>query len=141
MSDDLPASGTAPDTPWVEVTASPHFAHWLAEQQVSLAFTTYQSGKLFLLGRRPDGVLAVFERTFSRAMGLWADGQTLWLGTQYQLWRFENVLRAPPRDPTRADAAGSAIPCPEPALSLLWSAPPQQPEVHRRPHDDERSAG
>jgi len=93
MSDDLPESGTAPDTPWVEVTASPHFAQWLAEQQVSLAFTTYQSGKLFLLGRRPDGVLAVFERTFSRAMGLWTDGQTLWLGTQYQLWRFENVLR------------------------------------------------
>jgi uncharacterized protein (TIGR03032 family) len=75
------------------VTASPHFADWLAAQQVSLAFTTYQTGKLFLLGRRPDGVLAVHERTFSRAMGLWADGQTLWLGTQYQLWRFENALR------------------------------------------------
>jgi len=93
MSDDLSKSAPAPDMPWVEVTASPHFADWLAEQQVSLAFTTYQTGKLFLLGRRPDGVLAVFERTFSRAMGLWADGQTLWLGTQYQLWRFENVLR------------------------------------------------
>jgi uncharacterized protein (TIGR03032 family) len=26
-------------------------------------------------------------------MGLWADGQTLWLGTLYQLWRFENALR------------------------------------------------
>jgi uncharacterized protein (TIGR03032 family) len=93
MSDELPQSGPAPAAPWVEVTASHHFADWLAEQQVSLAFTTYQSGKLFLLGRRPDGVLAVFERTFSRAMGLWADGQTLWLSTQYQLWRFENVLR------------------------------------------------
>jgi uncharacterized protein (TIGR03032 family) len=93
VSDDLPKSDTTTDAPWVEVTASPHFADWLAGQQVSLAFTTYQTGKLFLLGRRPDGVLAVTERTFSRAMGLWADGQTLWLGTQYQLWRFENVLR------------------------------------------------
>ena len=26
-------------------------------------------------------------------MGLWADGQTLWLSTLYQLWRFENLLR------------------------------------------------
>ena len=26
-------------------------------------------------------------------MGLWADGQTLWLSTRYQLWRFANVLR------------------------------------------------
>src|SRR6202047_2348499 len=92
MSD---ASTSAPDAknePWVEVTGSPHLSAWLAEQQVSLAFTTYQTGKLFLLGRHPDGRLAVFERTFNRAMGLWADGQTLWLSTLYQLWRFENVL-------------------------------------------------
>ncbi len=27
-------------------------------------------------------------------MGLWADGQTLWLSSLYQLWRFENVLAA-----------------------------------------------
>ena len=26
-------------------------------------------------------MLAVFERTFNRAMGLWADGQTLWLSS------------------------------------------------------------
>ncbi len=93
MSDDTPGGEPAPDAPWIEVTGSPHLAGWLAEQRVSLAFTTYQTGKLFLLGCRPDGALAVFERTFSRAMGLWADGQTLWLSTQYQLWRFENALR------------------------------------------------
>ncbi len=78
--------------PWVEVTGSPHLSSWLAQHQVSLAFTTYQTGKLFLLGRQPEGKLAVFERTFNRAMGLWADGQTLWLSTLYQLWRFENML-------------------------------------------------
>jgi len=83
----------ATNEPWVEVTGSPHLSAWLAEQQVSLAFTTYQTGKLFLLGRHPEGRLAVFERTFNRAMGLWADGQTLWLSTLYQLWRFENLLR------------------------------------------------
>ena len=43
--------------PWVAVTGSPHLAAWLAEQQVSLAFTTYQTGKLFLLGRHPEGRL------------------------------------------------------------------------------------
>jgi uncharacterized protein (TIGR03032 family) len=82
------------DEPWLEVTGSPHLADWLAEQDVSLAFTTYQTGKLFLLGRRPDGRLTVHERTFDRCMGLWADGQTLWLSTRYQLWHFENVLRS-----------------------------------------------
>jgi uncharacterized protein (TIGR03032 family) len=78
---------------WVEVTGSPGLWNWLAAQRVSLAFTTYQTGKLFLLGRHPKGRLAVYERTFNRAMGLWADGQTLWLSTLYQLWRFENLLQ------------------------------------------------
>ena len=93
MSDTSASKAGAKDQPWVEVTGSPRLAAWLAQQQISLAFTTYQTGKLFLLGCHSEGRLAVFERTFNRAMGLWADGQTLWLGTRYQLWRFENLLR------------------------------------------------
>ena len=93
MSGGVGDGGGAAEAPWIEVTGSPHLAGWLAQQRIGLAFTTYQTGKLFFLGLRPDGGLAVFERTFSRAMGLWADGQTLWLGTPYQLWRFENALR------------------------------------------------
>jgi uncharacterized protein (TIGR03032 family) len=67
---------------------------WLASQAVSLAFTTYQAGKLFLVGLQPGGRLALFERTFNRCMGLCATGDTLWMSTLYQLWRFENVLPA-----------------------------------------------
>jgi uncharacterized protein (TIGR03032 family) len=93
MSSAPPGAVPAAGEPWVQVTGSPRLWNWLAEQRVSLAFTTYQTGKLFLLGRHPEGRLAVFERTFNRAMGLWADGQTLWLSTLYQLWRFENLLR------------------------------------------------
>jgi uncharacterized protein (TIGR03032 family) len=89
----LPTPAPAVEQPWIEVSGSPHLTDWLAEQQVSLAFSTYQTGKLFLLGRGPEGRLAVFERTFNRCMGLWADGQTLWLSSLYQLWRFENALR------------------------------------------------
>src|SRR5262249_17482485 len=86
-----PSTVPAPEEPWIEVTGSRDLAAWLAEQQVSLAFTTYQTGKLFLLGRHLDGRLAVVERTFNGCMGLWADGQTLWASTLYQLWRFENL--------------------------------------------------
>lgn len=93
MSNTSASTGNRPNDPWVEVTGSPRLAAWLAEQKVSLAFTTYQSGKLFLMGHKPDGGLAVVERTFNRAMGLWADGQTLWLSTLYQVWRFENLLK------------------------------------------------
>ena len=91
MTESVPP--TVPAAPWVEVTASRHLPGWLAEQRVSLAFTTYQTGKLFLVGLKPSGELAVFERTFNRCMGLWSDGQTLWMSSLYQLWRFENALR------------------------------------------------
>ena len=65
MSGGVGDGGGAAEAPWIEVTGSPHFAGWLAQERVSLAFTTYQTGKLFFLGLRPDGGLAVFERTFS----------------------------------------------------------------------------
>ena len=70
--------------PRFEVDASRQFPNWLAGQQISLAVTTYQAGKLFLIGLQPDGRLSIFERTFSRCMGLWSDGQTLWLSTLFQ---------------------------------------------------------
>ncbi len=90
---DNPAPTAPPaEEPWLVVSASRDFPAWLASERVSLAVTTYQTGKLLLLGRQPDGRLAVFERTFNRCMGLWADGQTLWMNSRYQLWRFENVL-------------------------------------------------
>jgi hypothetical protein len=37
-------------SPKVEITGSRLFTQWLAQQKASLAFTTYQAGKLFLLG-------------------------------------------------------------------------------------------
>jgi len=83
-------SGTTP--PLLEIQVSRHFTTWLAEQRVGLAFTTYQTGKLFLLGRQADGRLAVFERTFNRAMGLCLDARQLYLSTLYQLWRFDDAL-------------------------------------------------
>jgi len=91
------APETAPsqpaEAPLLEVYSSRHFPDWLAEQRVSLAFTTYQTGKLFLIGLQPDRRMSIFERTFNRCMGLSATDQTLWMSSLFQLWRFENVLR------------------------------------------------
>lgn len=80
------------ETASLEINSSRQFTHWMLEQQLSLAFTTYQAGKLFLLGLQPNGRLSVFERTFNRCLGLWSNGQTLWMSSLYQLWLFENVL-------------------------------------------------
>lgn len=80
------------DTPQLRLEGSRLFAAWLAGTGASLAFTTYQAGKLFLIGMKPDGRLSVFERSFPRCMGLWASPGTLWMASLYQLWRFENFL-------------------------------------------------
>src|SRR4051794_39189318 len=93
MHEDPTLSPVRVAEPWLEVTCSRHFTTWLAEQGLSLGCTTYQTGKLLLFGRKLDGELAVFERTFNRCMGLWGDGQTLWMNSLFQLWRLENVLR------------------------------------------------
>ena len=80
------------ETPKLELTGSRLFTAWLAERRASLAFTTYQAGKVFFIGLQPDGRLSVFERTFERAMGLSVKESTLWLANLYQLFRFENFL-------------------------------------------------
>lgn len=88
------------------LTSSRNFPEWLAATRMSVAFTTYQAGKLFLLGVRPDGRLSVFERTFARSMGLAVsvDGRSLALATQYQIHRFDNVLPAGQASPDGFDA-------------------------------------
>jgi uncharacterized protein (TIGR03032 family) len=76
------------------LTTSRGFERWLQRSSGTIAFTTYQAGKLFLLGLRPDGRIGVFERTFARCMALAvsSDSRTLLLATQYQLYRFDNAL-------------------------------------------------
>jgi uncharacterized protein (TIGR03032 family) len=75
------------------ITASAGFHEWLESENVSLAISTYQAGKLILIGRQDlaQPRLGVFERTFNRCTGLWSDGQTMWISSRSQLWRLENV--------------------------------------------------
>src|ERR1051325_11162441 len=85
------------------LSASRHFPQWLAGNGGRLGFTTYQAGKIFLVGTRQDGSLSVFERTFPRSMGVAAsaDGRSLVLATHFQIHRFDNVL-----PPKQANAEG-----------------------------------
>ena len=53
--------------PAIEFNASRQFTAWLAEQCVSFAFTTYQVGKIFFIGLKPDGRHEIFNRTFNRS--------------------------------------------------------------------------
>ena len=77
-----------------EMHATRKATSWLSEQKVSFAFTTYQTGKLFLVGLGEDDKLSVFERTFNRCMGLCTsnDTRSLYMSSLYQLFRFEQAF-------------------------------------------------
>ncbi len=79
-------------TPVLEINTSRQMLAWLAEQNLSIALTTYQVGKLYFIGLKPDNTLSVFERSFNRCMGLCATSTGLYMSSLYQIWRFENVF-------------------------------------------------
>ena len=91
-SSNFPQAVGTSATPAFEINASRQFTSWLASQNLSLVFTTYQAGKVFFIVLRLNGQLSVFERTFERCMGLYAHNSSLYMSSLYQLWRLENAL-------------------------------------------------
>src|SRR5262245_46785136 len=105
-----------PAQPWLNAIGSRYFLDWLLAQRCSLAFTTYQTGKLFLVGRKSasgagtptseaDQALSIFERTYNHCMGMCAspDGHTIWLSSRFQIWRLEQApANAVPYRPAEA---------------------------------------
>ncbi|WP_394808239.1 TIGR03032 family protein [Nitrosomonas sp.] len=84
---------TATSTPpAVTMQGTNHLYEWLDSEQISLAFTTYQTNRLFLVGCKENGHLAVNERLFDKPMGLYASGDRLYMSTRYQIWQLENRL-------------------------------------------------
>ncbi len=88
--------------PILRIECSRGLPAFLAARRIALAVTAYRTGKLFLIGHRADGRLAVHERSFDRAMGLWVaeDGRSLHLATRFQIWRLVDALAGgPPPEP------------------------------------------
>jgi uncharacterized protein (TIGR03032 family) len=65
----------------------------MTDKRVSLAFTSYQTGQLFLVGVHPNGTVSFNQQNFSRAMGVAWHNERLYLGSLFQVWRLENMLR------------------------------------------------
>lgn len=74
--------------------AAPGFTAWLHEAGVSVALTTYQAGRIILLGLRQDGTLRAHERMIEQCQGLWTDGSEIWVSGKTMLWRFANAVPA-----------------------------------------------
>ncbi|HYC44699.1 MAG TPA: TIGR03032 family protein [Burkholderiales bacterium] len=88
----MPDGAPAAAVPQLEITTSRQMLAWLAEQKLSIALTTYQIGKLFLLGLNLNGEMSVFERTFNRCMGMCPTANGFYMTSLYQVWRFENIF-------------------------------------------------
>jgi uncharacterized protein (TIGR03032 family) len=79
-------------SPPYDLAASEGFAAWLHASNAALAVTTYQIGKLFLIGAPAPDRLSVTERTFERCLGVSADGSALTLAGLNAIYRFRNVV-------------------------------------------------
>ena len=72
----------APQADETKISVSRGLAAWLTKNKTSFAMTSYQSGRLFLVGTMPDGTVSVHQQAFSRAMGVCWDRNGLWLASQ-----------------------------------------------------------
>ena len=86
------AAATAARQQPVKISCSRGLASWLVRHNATVAFSSYQSGRLYLVGVDRQERVSFHERYFARAMGLWADPQRILVATLFQLWRLENVL-------------------------------------------------
>lgn len=121
--------------------------YFLARQQrCSPAFTTYQTGKLFLVGRKSasgagvptseaDQALSIIERTYNHCMGMCASpyGRTIWLSSWDQIWRMEqalaNAVPSRPFESTTTDGDDANQP---PLEIILFTAPSTVASIQTR---------
>jgi uncharacterized protein (TIGR03032 family) len=97
----------ASNPPPIQCQASDGFQHWLSQQGGAIALTTYQSGKLALIGWNGQQ-MTLLLRAFQKPMGIAVQGQRLALATPHQVWQFANAAELAPhylaQQPGRYDA-------------------------------------
>lgn len=101
-------NGERPATPTtVRCRATEGFSAWMAANNLSIAVSTYQAGKLLLIGWNGRQV-SLNARNFDQAMGLDIAGDSLALATRHSIHRFTNAAPLAsdfdPAQPGRYDA-------------------------------------
>lgn len=78
----------------VRYTVSDGLASFLRDQQIALAFSSFQSGKLFFVGYRVDtDQLTIDVQPFRKPTGLFVRDGHLVVATLGHVYRLENILR------------------------------------------------
>ncbi|MFN3211577.1 MAG: TIGR03032 family protein [Henriciella sp.] len=98
---DAPDGGASPDAATetapseqktTDISFSGDLYNFLASRQISLAFTSYQTGILYILGHGLDRKLSLHQARYPQAMGVVGDGARIYLASLNQIIRLENVL-------------------------------------------------
>jgi uncharacterized protein (TIGR03032 family) len=78
----------------VQIGVSRGLRQWLVDNRTSLAVSSYQSGRLILVGAMNNGTVSVHQQRYDRVMGLcWASGR-LYLAARQFVWRLEDIAGA-----------------------------------------------
>ncbi len=75
----------------LEIIPTRQFPSWLHEEKITLAFSTYQAGKIFFIGsntENPGHQIFVFNRTLPRCMGVCVKDRDLYISSLYQIHKF-----------------------------------------------------
>jgi len=80
----------------VKYSVSGGLVNRLAKYNFSFAFTSYQSGLLYFIGRNAQGGINVHQSGLLKPMGLHFDAKTaeLTMAGGYQIYRFQNILES-----------------------------------------------
>jgi uncharacterized protein (TIGR03032 family) len=73
----------------IACSASPAFQDWMAEAGGAVAVSTYQAGKVAMIGW-DGGRVTLLMREFDKPLGLGVAGNRLVLATRHDLWIFAN---------------------------------------------------
>ena len=95
------------DSPPFAFKFTPALSAMLWEMGITLAFSTYQAGKVVFLSASPDGRLIQLPRTFYRPMGLALSGNRLAVASQWAIEVLENcpsLAYGYPQQPNTYDA-------------------------------------
>jgi uncharacterized protein (TIGR03032 family) len=92
----------------VNCSVSPAFHEWMSGIGGSIALTTYQAGRVALIGF-DGGRVTPLLRPFDTPMGLAVAGQTLAMATRSEITLFANAPSLAPHYPTREPAGYDAL--------------------------------
>ncbi|RZO68065.1 MAG: TIGR03032 family protein [Parvularculaceae bacterium] len=81
----------APETTY-EIYFSNGLTDWFLENNLSVALSTYQAGKIIFLGAKPNGERWIHNRSVGVCKGMALDAAGFWVATDEQLIRFGDLL-------------------------------------------------